>query len=809
MKLLTAACALLSLPATFLAVTWAALQPPLAAGLFYLASLALWLVYSAWRHYVVRTPPLPIPRLLAALAPFALAVSLGRRLFPLAAGFLQNGLAIVVCLAAVILPGLLHACLGRLPFLRPKDPESKPPAIDQPDADRGWRDLPNGLRYRTAWGGEIAMGGPLATYHFFSNGIELGDGSLILSADGRYAACNDLRNGSPLLLADLENGIVRKCAESDEVHAIRTAGPRLDQVKHLLGRPGSVQYVRVRGLWVSPDQAIPPDSLILPDRQGRPRLRLERHVDEAMLQAADEPLACLLTAKYTAHLDDEPLPLFTHAPDCILWSDDGDLLLVPATASHSDVPGSHWLWRQDGTSGWVTPLAWKVEESLPSGALTGVSEIDADGYWADLTMNRPSDTGYPQRTLALRFPSSFTCGARPSEWITGADARGRLVIRQSDGAEYSLRVRLPWRGSGDAALIESCLALPSEADSATALARFVPQPGGASSGLRRYRVEAGAATANDVSLFHLWSDCGRFLVLQPHVGRGEAADRFFVLDTVSGRRLDSDFRGSGLQLLGWAYGELQVGVALGCVPDTDNAFDPFTQFDPPPRPEEDGSLHRKWLLTEAQRFRIEADGGRLAGPLRKCIDLTQPPYPNAAFDFRYRAPAGDRSVFVFGARNEYQDHYDRAQCCRYQARAVTSDGICLEGLGVGMIWSPDARYLVVTGRVPPEHPEYDDLAWKARLIDCERRLLYPEIALGCMPIFETWTDDGIDYRQVDADWWREDVETRPARLLLADLLAGEAEALREQEGLWLPVGNAWHPQWPLAFAQAYGAYPRR
>lgn len=798
--MLTALLALLSLPAAFLAALWAALQSPLVAVAFYLASLLLWLVHGAWRHYVAGMPPQPVPRLLVALAPFALAVSLGRRLFPLASNFLQHGTAVTVCLLAVILPGMLHARLSRLPFLRPDEAVSPPPANDTAEEGAAWRNLPNGLRYRTTWGGEIGMGGPLTTYHLFSNGIELGDGSLTLSADGRYAACNDLRSGSPIMLADLENGLVRTCTQSDEVRAIQAAGPRLSQVKHLLARPGTLQYVRSRGLWVAPDQAIPPDTITLPDRQGRPRLHLERKLDEATLQAADDPLACLLSAEYTLRLDGEVLPLRTRSPEAILWSEDGDMLLVPAAPAQPDTPGSHWLWRRDGASGWVTPLAWRIEDSLPSGQVTGVSAIDTEGYWAELTMNRPSDTGYPQRTLALRFPSSHTCGTQPTEWITGADARGRLVIRQLEGAEGSLHIRLPWCGSGDNAEIESHPT--SDAGIAKAAARFAPQPRPGDSGLRRYRVEAGAAVADDVALFHLWSDCGCYLALQPHVGQGKAADRFFVLDTVSGRRLECDFRSPGLQLLGWACGELQVGVAVGCVPDVRFSFDPFATIDPPPAPAADGSLRREWLLTEALRFRIDAGGWRIAGPLPKHVGLAQPPYPNAAFDFHYRAPAGGRSIFVFGARNEYQDHYDRAQCCRYQARAVTSDGICLEGLGVGMIWSPDGRYLVVTSRVSRDHPAYDDLAWKARLIDCERRLLYPEIALGCMPIFETWTDDGIDYRQVDADWWREDLETRPARLLIADLLAGEAEALREREELWLPAENEWNAGWHEAYDRA-------
>lgn len=62
--MLPALLALLSLPFAFLAIAWAALQPPLVAGVFYLASLAVWLIHGAWRHYVAKIPPLPIPGVL-------------------------------------------------------------------------------------------------------------------------------------------------------------------------------------------------------------------------------------------------------------------------------------------------------------------------------------------------------------------------------------------------------------------------------------------------------------------------------------------------------------------------------------------------------------------------------------------------------------------------------------------------------------------------------------------------------------------------------------------------------------------------
>ncbi|HZX32921.1 MAG TPA: hypothetical protein VFF03_16340, partial [Rhodocyclaceae bacterium] len=277
------------------------------------------------------------------------------------------------------------------------------------------------------------------------------------------------------------------------------------------------------------------------------------------------------------------------------------------------------------------------------------------------------------------------------------------------------------------------------------------------------------------------------------------------LDTVSGQRLETAFRGHGLQLAAWVAGELQVATVVGSVRGLD-CFDPFMPIAPPPAPESDGRLRHEWLLAESLRFRVDPAGSALLGPLAKRVDLTLPPYPNAAFDFYYHAPGKRRSIFVFGARNEYQDDYARAESCRYEARAVTSDGICLAKLGVGMIWSEDGRYLVVTTRVPVSrgHPDYEDLVWKARLVDCEQRLIYPEVDLGGMPIFEGFAGERVDFRRVDADWWREDVDTVPAHLDMAALMQGRPAPLVQRECLWLADDGDWHPRWREAHTRAFG-----
>lgn len=791
--------ALLGVVAGGIALIWAARQPPLVALAIHAACLIVWMGEGAWRHYRQQALASPLLRLLVTLSPLALAVSLGRRLFPLTSGFWASGAAVAACAGVVVVAFLLNARLSRLPFLTRTTAETcaAPPLWIAPAPV--WKTLPNGLRYRSECGGEICMGGPTVNVHYFSNGIELGDGDLYLSASGRYALCSDARYARQFMLADLERGRLRRDFSDAEQAEMGAKYRNPKRLAHLLADERTIQLRRVGELWVEAEYDLPPDEITLPDPQGRPRLHLRRRFDPAALRAAAEPLRYLREADYDIVLDGEALPLTTRSPQHIVWDASGDMLLVPSgdTCQAAAGQGTHWLWRRHGPSGWVNPHTWDSAASLPSGSTLAVSAIDDEGYWLDFYMNRASHAAYPHRNLALRFPEAHTCGS-PREWIAGADERGRLRIHKLDVPEPSLRVRRAWSPKISVGQVESRAAGGS-------LARFHPLPGKDANGLLTYRVEAGAASAKSARLFHLWSDCGRYLALQAPAGWLQLTDSFFVLDTVSGRRLETPFRCAGLQLIAWQEGELQVAGVVGCVDKIHFNFDPFAATRPPPASEPDGSRRKEWLLCEAWRFRIDPSTQALEGPLPKFVQLTQPPYPNAAFDFLYRAPDGQRSVYVFGARHEYQGNYDRAQCCRYQARAITRDGICLVGLGVGMIWSGDGRYLVVTTRVPSEHPDYDDLAWHLRLLDCQERLLYPAYPLGCMPIFNNLADDRLTYHQVKADWWRDDISTAPASLHLDALRRGTPSQLIHRNGLYFLSEASDVRLWKGVYQQIFGS----
>ena len=687
--------------------------------------------------------------------------------------------------------------------------------------EKRWKVLQNGLRLFTDWTGEVGMGGPQTHCHVFSNGMEIGDGDLLLSPDGRYAASTGVRDSSSIMFADLEKGRVRCWSDPGDARRLYGASRDIRRFAACLQARDTVQYIARHGLWVPPDAELAPEVVTVSDPAGRPRLRCEGLFDAPHILAGKTPLHYLANPTYRVVMIEEAgereLPVHTQSPLDIVWGEGGTSCIIPRLprylSDRGDAPadGTHWLWRADGSSRWVTPRGWDYERSLASGGVGEVQSIDALGYELAIYMNRSADEGYSHRFRNLRSPSVYHFGTRPGTWVPGADERGRLVIAEPDEQEYDaerakreerlLTVQQLWEENSGANDDGVVLSRPNLVPGAPC-ARFIPYPDGGDGSLRRYRVEVGVVSVEEVALFHLWSDCGRYLVLQPPVGRREVPDRFFLLDVATGYRLENVFRGCNVQLIGYFGGELQIGHVLGCVPP-DYDYDPFSPVGSPPKPEDGGFLKHEWLLLECLRFRVE--NGVLAGPLPKSVDLDRPPYPNAGFDFYYHAPDRRRSVHVFGARNEYQDDYPREQCCRYQARAITSEGICLDQLGVGMLWSSDGRYLLVTTRLPPEHPDYDDVAWNLRVVDCEKREIYPEVALGCMPIFEGLEEGVIDYRRVDVDWWREDVDTHPARLLLREAMRGKPESLQQRDGLWFAPGTALSPAWKKVLERAYPA----
>lgn len=397
--------------------------------------------------------------------------------------------------------------------------------------------------------------------HRFDNGVVLGDGALYIGGSGRWVACTGVRYSCEITLMDFETGRSVQWSDCDDAKLLRgERGPEHPRLRARLQSPDAVQWKRVHGMWVHPDADIAPEKIELHDKAGRHRLELEAIIEEAELREMTDATRYLGKPFYRVKLDGRELPLQTASPSEIVWSDSGDRLLIPAKGNGAG--GSHWLWREDTEAVWVTP-SWQSDRALPSANLSEVVAIDREMVYVSFSVGTPSGGGYQNAWLALRSPESFSYGSYPDEWVRGVDQRGRLDVVGLNGPKARWQVRLRWDELGRTDKLGVVETWRGPADSAVR-AIFEPLPERTGDRLARFCVRAGKATAEDVHLFHLWSDCGRFLVLQPY--SAGAPESFFVLDTQSGGRLDTTYRVPGLQLNSYECGQLQVQAPVGGVP---------------------------------------------------------------------------------------------------------------------------------------------------------------------------------------------------------------------------------------------------
>ncbi len=571
-------------------------------------------------------------------------------------------------------------------------------------------------------------------------------------------------------------------------------GPEHPQLRKHLQSPHCVQWMRVHGLWVHPDTEIAPERITLPDSANRHQLELDAVIDPNELRNMAEAVRYLTHPLYRLRLNGVNLPFQTASPEGILWSDDGDCLLIPVTGSSK---GSHWFWKEGGEALWITP-SWCCDQALASANLDRVVKIDSEALYLSLSVGIASGGGYPQRWLDLRSPSSFTYGSYPDEWVLGADdyARSNVVELTSDKTCWQLRLRWQDLGHRSRGIIETWRGAQG------VKAIFEPMPAQIGDRLLRFRVQAGKAAASHVQLFHLWSDCGRFLVLQPYSAR--AANTFFVLDTQTGLRMDTPYSVAGLQLQAYEYGYLQVQAPVASVPYR-YEFGHFEPINTAPAPNADGetfATENNWLLMESQRFQLDLQTASIIGPLPALVQVTKPPYPNAAFPYLYASPNGQHWVHCFSARNEFNDSYTRAQESRYQACAITDGGVCLEGLGVAMIWSTDSRYLFFTTRLPRNHTDFKDTDWKGWLLDIQQNQIHGPVDLNGLAILDEFDSKTLKWRRIESDWWREDLDTQEKTFRLQDLLAHPTQSLKNYHDLWLGPHTQHRAEWLEHYQQS-------
>ncbi|MEC5384228.1 hypothetical protein VVD49_00765 [Uliginosibacterium sp. H3] len=784
-------------------------QSPHWALLFWGASLACWVVEGLWLRWSKSKHGLPLLSVAMTVAPLAVTWSAAGWGFEHTSGVFAT-LAVIAAVAVLVLVlyavqsavaivcgvAKVRAAIDKAARREAEDTATVETIYDRaPSTEQAhWDVHPSGLRYRSEIVGEIGMGGPATYAHRFDNGVVLGNGSLYIGEHGRYVACTGVDSACDITLMDFETGRSRQWTDCDDARLLcGERGPEHPKLRGRLQSPKAVQWKRAHGLWLHPDVEVAREKIELCDEAGRHRLELEAIFDEAQLRDMADSASYVAQPFYRIKLDGRELSLRTALPDEIVWSKAGDRLLIPAVAQ--DAGGSHWLWREDADAIWVTP-AWQSDRALECASLSRVNEIDSEGLWILFSVGAPRGGGYPNAWRALRSPDSFTYGSYPNEWVRGADEHGRVEVVALTGNETSWRLRLRWDELGQP---EALGVVETRRGANGSPAVFEALPSRPDDRLTRYRVRAGKAVAEDVQLFHLWSDCGRFLVLQPYAAG--ATDTFFVLDTESGRRLDTTYRVAGLQLNSFECGQLQVQAPVGCVPPR-YGFGPFEKIGRAPSPNDEGetfAVEDDWLLMESLRFRVDMTKGSIDGPLTKCVRVKKPPFPNAAFAYVYPSPDGKRWVHCFGARDEYNDSYERGQESRYQACAITSDGVCLEGLGAAMIWSQDSRYLFFTTRLPREHADFEDMDWKGRVLDCETRQLHGAKDLKGLAILDQFDADGLKWRWVEVDWWREDVGTTPKHFSMKSLLAKLAQPLEMHGELWLPAGAQRRQDWAALY----------
>jgi hypothetical protein len=789
----------------------AASRSPIWALAFWGIALALWVIEGLWLRWSKNRHGLTLLTVAAGVAPLAVAWSsaswgfarwpglfgavgtiAGAAALTLVLYALQSGVA-VMCGVAKIRAAVRNMAEEEARVLTIRDRAPSTGKIH-------WEVHPSGLRYQSSIAGEIGMGGPATSRHLFDNGVELGDGALYIGNGGRYVACTGVRYACEITLMDFETGRCVKWSDCDDAKLLRgERGPEHPRLRRRLQSPQAVQFRRAHGLWVHPEADLAPEKITLSDKAGRHRLELAAIIDDAELREMAEAARYLEQPFYRVMLDGLELPIQTASPGEIVWSEAGDRLLIPAKGVSAE--GSHWLWREDSAPAWITP-SWPGSLALPSANLNKVVEIDRETVCASFSVGTPSGGGYPNAWLDLRSPSSFTYGSYPDEWVRGADEYGRLDVVTLESEKTNWQVRLHWDELG---LNDKLGVIETQRGQHNPRAVFEPMPARPGDRLARYRVCAGKAAAKDVHLFHLWSDCGRFLVLQPYAVGAPAS--FFVLDTQDGQRMDSTYSVPGLQLNSYERGQLQVQAPVGSVPRR-YEFGPFEKIDRAPAPNAEGetfAIEGDWLLMESQRFRVDTEAGLIDGPLSKCVRVTKPPFPNAAFAYLYPSPHGQRWVHCFGARDEFNDDYERGQESRYAACAITSDGVCLEGLGVAMIWSEDSRYLFFTTRLPRDHADFEDTDWEGWLLDCSTRQLHGPTKLEGLPIFDAFNATGLTWRRIDSDWWRDDLETEERFFSLQALQARPAQSLEKYGSLWLRAGAEQRSEWATLYKQSQHA----
>jgi len=663
---------------------------------------------------------------------------------------------------------------------------------------------PEGEPIRVFNHSEIAMGGPTYCDYLFPDGVLLqGLGSSALfSEDGRYfAATVPSRQNWGLVVLDREQRRLYRCADSElwELDAFDLNGlsgrhsPLVDnsvrqtRLDELLQTADVVDLIPVADLWLEPDWH--------PERVQHTFER--RSTDGQQCLTGDialpstfrnlpQPLAPLLSPRYTVSVNGQPAGLLMAADAPLVWSTDQHALVCLAQEQASQESGDqYWLWQLD--EGWrALPSPWVMHDAEPSFYWHELLRFDAGlvRFGAYLDYPRPNCGRYGYRLDSIHSDT---------ETQTGHDAQGRVRVAEFHLTRMTIVMPLDSRGLRGDSYIET-----------------QPLLGGApahlfwmddnAEGLGAYRCQIGKwQLPGRWLLDHRVSDCGRYLALLPHSDSMTVATHAVIAD-VTHRRLLEGAAMWVARILDFRDGRLSLAVVAGRLDQEQEStalqrFNVAAPIVSDPAFFHPGEQHR--LFYSTVELQVTDSQLQTTAPWR-LVDRSQAAIADG--DFIQPAPGGQDAAWLFGSETEYADSWVRANSPRLGGYLMTASGCALNDLAPSMIWSADGRYLALT-RMATDVTQLcgSYRGWRLMLLDVREHTLRVHTQwLGNRPQYESFDDGQLRVRCFERDWEAEDDDDPGSvqSFSLDPLLQLPAEQLVCQDGLWLsPAQLHLAPAW--------------
>lgn len=651
---------------------------------------------------------------------------------------------------------------------------------------------PEGEPIRLFGGGEIAMGGPSYCDYLFPDGVLLlGLGSSALfSADARYfVAPIPSRERWGLLVLERETRTLYRFSEIDcfweldafDEHLLGRHSPlgdnqayRLD-LRGLLKQSSGVALQAVGDLWLEPDAGWQlPAACDYPAPAGH-QLRGEPWLP-ASLRALDDPLAPLRRPALRLWLDAQDSGLLLAPDEPLAWNAAGDGLACRAWPAGQGETG-YWLWRQG--EGWrlLAPPRDSLEDE--PGLLCGsVAALEQDSLLiaAELMLTRLEPLRHGQ--CQQRIYSAI-------DRLGGHDARGRALLRRCGLQRLQLLLPL----AAEAPARGQCRLRLTLAGARRVELHWLRDSADGRLGAYACLLD-GERLPGEWQLDVRSSDDGAQLALLGFAEAPAAPGVIGLLEVAEGRLHSRALDVPLGRLLDLHDGRLWLSAIVGRV-EEGHATTPlqrFTRQAPHPqraaafiRPQADSHLcYRALCLSVPELQRLPE--WRLAGQAQAAY---------AEGDFILPAPGGADAAWLFGAEAEYHDSDPRL--ARSGGCLLTASGIGIAELTPALIWSADARYLLLTRQEPAD--DWHDFGtrlpqWQPYLLDLEQRRLYgPGPDLGCLPLLESFADGVLRYRVFDSDWHVPDETGTAAERPLEAMLQWPVQALEPCGSLWLPAGE--------------------